>query len=142
MRTTCNVKGDFYTTSLRYETRTTAGVFLFLFLFHHCHRKQKRFSIKMCQPLPMQMGKSFRIHTSSSNTVHVTHSTIWTLSTIVATLGSSVLIWAFHVLHHLRASNIIFRPEKLLLKYAPFSCSLSHCELLYDLWTQFSFRAQ
>lgn len=95
--------------------------FPLLFSFsHHRHRKQKRFSIRMCQALPAQMGKKVRIHTSTSITTDVIHSTIWTLSTIVATLGSSVLIWAFHVLRRLRASYIIFGPEKSYLKYAPF----------------------
>jgi len=108
--------------------------FLPFFFSHHCHVKQKWFSIKMCQALLAEMGKFFRIHTSASITTDVTHSTIWTLSTIVATLGSLVLIWAFHVLRHLRASNIIFGPERSYLKYTPFySFLVSLWALLWPL---------
>jgi len=103
--------------------------FPLLFSFsHHRHSKQKRFSIKMCQALPAQMGKEIRTSTSIPTDSHIHIFYHWCdpfhYLDLVDHCSNSAHLSAnlsFPRLASFAGINHHFRPrKKSYLKYAPF----------------------
>jgi len=74
--------------------------------------KENNSRLRCVKPGPRKQDTDFHVHAYASIAVDAIHATIRTRSTVLASLGSLVQVWVFHLLCHLWASNTIFGPQK------------------------------